>query len=116
MTAGTARGGLRPTPDDYDRFMAKVEAASSGCWLFAGAHDRDGYAIFSLRGRAIRAIRFVLWVRDGRRVPKNRVVLHKCDNPGCVNPDHLSVGTQRQNVHDCIAKGRFHSQRGGQNG
>lgn len=87
------------------RFFAKV-AKGDGCWLWTGATHRNGYGSFKLRGgRQVRAHRFS-WELARGPVPDGLSVLHRCDNRRCVRPEHLFVGTQRENLSDMVAKGR----------
>lgn len=97
-----------------ERFASKVDASGS-CWLWTGAADRGGYGKFQITtgwrqasGKPVqihvRAHRLSLALSLGRW--PTLCVLHACDNPRCVNPDHLREGTQRENIADCIAKGR----------
>lgn len=93
-------------------WLDRVEmGAPSGCWLWAGAQSSDGYGYLYPPGqdrgerRAIRAHRWSV-LTSGRALPDDAVVLHRCDTPLCVNPDHLTVGTHADNVADMIAKGR----------
>ncbi len=91
-----------------DCFWLQVKK-TDGCWLWAAATDRDGYGIFrgALGGRLhTKAHQFSCALRTGEIVPTGMVVMHSCDNPGCVNPNHLTVGTSRDNMLDKIAKGR----------
>jgi hypothetical protein len=75
------------------------------CWLWTGRLTDKGYGQVKHRGKACRAHR-VAWRewKNGRL--GSRVLLHICDTPRCINPDHLRVGTQLHNVHDMIRKGR----------
>src|SRR5690242_9837351 len=99
-----------------ERFWAKaMPEPMSGCWLWLGAESSDGYGTFYLDGRTERAHRVALRL-TGREVPVDRVVCHRCDNRICVNPEHLFVGTQLENVQDCKRKGRTHKPRGEANG
>lgn len=88
------------------RFMRKVEKLDSGCWGYVGAKDQYGYGKFSVGRRRLGAHRISYAIHCGD-IPDDMVVMHKCDNPACVNPDHLTLGTVKDNVHDCIEKGRF---------
>lgn len=83
---------------------------NSGCWLWTGPYfkHRAGYGCFTMRPAGIiqaRAHRLA-WRIYCAEVPKGRHILHKCDNPACVNPDHLFVGDQSSNMSDKVSKGR----------
>lgn len=99
---------MTPTLADQKRFWAKVEIDwKSGCMLWCGATDgRGGYGKFKIGGRAVRAIRWVYALYSPGRLRKHHKVMHACDNPRCVRPDHLTIGTHRQNMRDMAKKGR----------
>ena len=89
-------------------FWSKVER-SSGCWLWTGTKAASGgYGIFWENGNQHRAHR-LSWLLTNGAIPKGMVVCHKCDNPPCVNPAHLFIGTMKDNVDDMMSKGRHHS-------
>ena len=88
-----------------DRFMDKVAVADNGCWEWQ-AHKNDlGYGHLHIRPKTWKAHRWSYQYHIGE-IPDGMFVCHKCDNPGCVNPDHLFIGTIQDNVDDMIAKGR----------
>lgn len=92
-----------------DRFEAKyIPEPNSGCWLWIGPLTRGTYGMIS-RGRRnegrIRAHR-LSWEFHRGPIPDEIHVLHRCDMPCCVNPDHLFLGTQGDNMRDCARKGR----------
>lgn len=90
-----------------DRFWAKVRVVPSGCWEWQGANDgRQGYGKFKVGGRSVRAIRWIFEVYFPGKLRAHHVVMHTCDNPRCVRPDHLKLGTHRQNMRDKSRKGR----------
>lgn len=87
-----------------DRFLSKIEKISSGCWEWRGGKSR-GYGQFRYHGKMVAAHRFS-WQFYKGKIPKRKFVLHSCDNTGCVNPDHLFLGTQSDNMKDMFAKRR----------
>lgn len=99
------------TTDD-PLFWKKVDKKESGCWEWIGCIS-NGYGQLMRKGNHYRAHRYVLML-SGIEVPAHLVVLHACDNPKCVNPDHLSIGTQLDNWNDCVRKDRH--ARGQRNG
>lgn len=93
-------------PSIEDRFMRHVCAAARGCIDWTGAKDGFGYGLFRVTpGKIERAHRVALRL-TGVAVTADSVVMHSCDRPCCVNPDHLRVGTKDQNNADRDAKGR----------
>lgn len=91
-----------------ERFWLKV-AQAEGCWLWLGAKGRRGYGYLHRGGKTdrhpIRAHR-ASWEIHFGAIPAGLWVLHKCDNPPCVNPNHLFLGTRKDNMDDCASKGR----------
>lgn len=82
------------------RFWSKVvKGADDECWVWIGGINEFGYGNLRRDGRTVKAHRYVLGEPDG-------IVYHHCDCPPCVNPRHLAVGTQADNIHDMCAKGR----------
>jgi hypothetical protein len=90
-------------PDDLTAFFSKV-AFTDDCWLWQGTTN-NGYGLFRVRGKTRLAHRVAFAIEHGY-TPAGMVVMHRCDNPPCVNPDHLVLGTQRGNMQDAVAKGR----------
>ena len=88
-----------------EKFFEKVEKQQSGCWEWQGLTDNNGYGRFNFDGKQSSAHRFSAKYL-GNSIIDKMIVCHKCDNPGCVNPDHLFVGTIQDNKNDQIRKGR----------
>lgn len=100
--------GRLTLPTTEERFWSHVDkAALGGCWLWTGATHEFGYGQFRSRTsntphKAHRAA----WEYVVGPIPPGMSVLHRCDVPPCVNPAHLFLGTQMDNIHDMISKGR----------
>lgn len=88
-----------------DRFWSRVNKTST-CWVWQGAPWAFGYGRIEVNGRGVSTHRFS-WERHNGKIPEGMSVLHKCDVPLCVNPAHLFLGTQEDNMRDRAAKGRF---------
>ncbi len=90
-----------------DRLWARVEKTPT-CWLWTGATAPMGwYGHLAYQGRHLAAHR-LSWELANGPIPRGLHVLHRCDNPPCVRPDHLFLGTNRDNVRDASCKGRLH--------
>lgn len=87
------------------RFFKKVHFNDNGCWEWIGARKEKGYGSFAYDKKNGHAHRYSYTTFIGP-IPKGMNVCHHCDNPPCVNPDHLWVGTTQENIDDCIRKGR----------
>ncbi|HXJ61904.1 MAG TPA: HNH endonuclease signature motif containing protein [Verrucomicrobiae bacterium] len=86
------------------RFWSKVEV-SDDCWLWTSDRKDTGYGQFHYLGKTSRAHR-VAWILSYGDIPPGLNVLHTCDNPPCVRPDHLFLGTTKDNIEDKVTKGR----------
>lgn len=82
-----------------------IPEPNTGCWLWLGPVDEDGYGASKLFGerRAHRAA----WTMANGPIPPGASILHRCDNPPCINPDHLFLGDPTSNMKDRAAKGRY---------
>jgi hypothetical protein len=91
-----------------ERFERKyIPEPNSGCWLWIGAiGGEDDRGLISVNGGPITAHR-VAWLLYCGEIPKGMNVLHTCDVPSCVNPDHLWLGSKLDNTRDSMRKGRF---------
>ncbi len=89
------------------RFWCFVEKTAV-CWLWTGRTNKDGYGVISFaeRGKQMIASRLSFIIAYGP-IPEGMWVLHRCDNPRCVNPDHLFLGTRADNMRDAHQKGRI---------
>lgn len=103
----------RSRPDHEARFWAKVgNRGGNGCWLWNGTMTSEGYGYFYYpkAPRRCLAHRFSYFLAEGSMPAAN--VLHRCDTPRCVRPDHLFLGTHQDNMADMVAKGRARGVRG----
>lgn len=89
------------------RFWAYVDRSDGNrCWLWNGPKDDLGYGRIHFRTHKAKAHRVSYEMRHGP-IPNGMVVCHACDNPSCVNPNHLFVGTQADSMQDASRKGRL---------
>lgn len=99
-------------PQAASRFWIKVDRSGGPdtCWIWTGAQRQAfGYGMFSIGRKSISTHRYS-WLLHNGAIPDGLQVLHHCDNPRCVNPAHLFLGTQKDNVRDARDKGRLGQQ------
>jgi hypothetical protein len=93
----------RPLKDRFDEKW--IPEPFSGCWLWTAAWNPQGYGQFTMPKRPQLAHRMA-WTFYKGEIPTGVHVLHKCDTPACVNPDHLFLGSHQDNMTDAYRKGR----------
>lgn len=104
--------------DSINRFFDKVAltADDSKCWEWVGGKRRNGYGRFSITMSANKDISFIAtrisYFLHYKIDPKGYLVCHNCDNPSCVNPNHLFLGSHKDNTNDMRKKGRMYSTKG----
>ena len=93
---------------DKKRFEDKFIKKETGCWEWEASLNNKGYGWFRYNGhnQLAHRVSYQLYVGD---IPKDKCILHKCNNPKCVNPDHLYVGTHKDNASDMIKAGHHYS-------
>lgn len=94
----------------FEKLFWKKVDKSGECWEWTGCKDRNGYGWKCFMNKKLYAHRVSWELAHGREIPEGLVVAHHCDNPACVNPDHLFLGTQGDNVRDCWRKGRANNE------
>lgn len=85
-------------------FWGRVDKTGE-CWLWRGTMHHTGYGVVSIAGKSVKAQRHA-WMLAHGPIPPGLMVCHRCDNPRCVRPDHLFLGTALDNIHDAVSKGR----------
>jgi hypothetical protein len=98
------RGVMKPIAPRLEAMSVRIPI--SGCHLFIGGSVPFGYGVISFNGRQQYAHR-VSWEVESGPVPKGMRVLHRCDVPACINPHHLFLGTDQDNITDKMGKGRW---------
>lgn len=105
--AGLLPIGTRATGTVEERFFRHI-SKTEYCWNWQGRLVGKGYGSIGLGGRGAKqklVHRLSYEIHKGQ-IPEGMVVMHKCDNPRCVNPDHLEASTQSQNIKDAFSRGR----------
>src|ERR1044072_7489057 len=97
--------------DELTRFSARISKdPDNECWIWLGVKTARGYGFIKIRGRMIATHRIAYSLSKGD--PGQIYVCHRCDNPSCCNPDHLFLGTNRDNQIDAREKGLLNPLRG----
>jgi hypothetical protein len=107
MPRKSNRRGAHLDPNYFWSFVDK----SGECWLWLGASIATGYGHISVEGRHVLTHRHA-WMLENGPIPDGLFVLHRCDNPPCVRPSHLYLGTKRDNALDRERRGRHPRTRG----
>jgi len=100
-----ARSPGEPITKDFIIIRCRFDYAN-GCWEWQRGIGKKGYGVVSFQGKSSQTLSRVVWILWNGPIPDGLCVLHKCDNPPCCNPDHLFLGTHKQNALDKIMKGR----------
>lgn len=91
------------------RLKTSSQPAERGCIVWTGYCNKDGYGILSFGGKMQIKAHRLSWIINNGPIPARMVVCHHCDNPACIEPSHLFIGTQRDNIDDMMRKGRHAS-------
>lgn len=89
-------------------FWNKIKVlGNNDCWEWRAFKDKDGYGQYSSwKDGDEQRVHRIMWILKFGSIPKGALVCHKCDNPSCCNPNHLFLGTHRNNVEDKVSKNR----------
>lgn len=99
--------GTKRTKTEVSQEVLNGYCADSvtGCWNWTRAKNQFGYGLIFFNGKTHRAHRVSYEIKNGP-IPKGIIVRHSCDNPSCINPNHLLLGTKKENTWDMILRGR----------
>lgn len=98
-------------PSDHAQIKALIAAYckpdANGCWIWTRSYRGNGYAQLTLSGRRQVAGNRAAYSAFHGAIPAGMFVCHSCDVPACCNPEHLFLGTPKDNTQDCVRKGRL---------
>ncbi|MGH9640916.1 MAG: HNH endonuclease [Terriglobales bacterium] len=94
----------------YDKLIARIRKEDSGCWVWIKYRHPYGYGMFCTKRKNMNSHR-AMWIAIHGPLTKQQFVCHKCDNPPCINPDHLFIGALADNNRDMASKGRYNHQK-----
>lgn len=97
----------------WEKFWKQVKKNKNGCLEWTGV-NRNGYGRINYKRKTYTCTRLI-WEKNKGKIKKKLVVCHKCDNPSCINIDHLFLGTKKENMQDSILKGRRYKVEGENN-
>lgn len=97
-----------PSKSALERFLARTKKKTRGCWEYVGGDIGSGYRALRIDNVRTYAHRYS-WELHNGPIPSGKVVRHSCNNTTCVNPAHLRLGTQADNMRDMMAAGRGRS-------
>lgn len=90
----------------------KYEVDKNGCWNCISHHkNKDGYPIIKINNNNTSVHRYI-YEKNFGKTPKDLLIRHKCDNPACINPEHLEIGTQQDNMNDMVERHRQNKNKG----
>jgi hypothetical protein len=109
MPVGVYERKKKPAEERFWKYVNKDTGTS--CWEWTGCLEIAGYGKLRVNGKNIKAHRFSYQLHKGE-IPDGMFILHSCDNPKCIRPDHLSIGTHAENMRDMINKNRDNKAKG----
>lgn len=99
--------GRPPSTLTIEALKQRTIVDDKGCWIWQQYCDKDGYGTYGYKYGVYRAHRVMAYIMWGNPLNKGLQVCHHCDEPACVNPQHLFLGSQSDNINDAVRKGRI---------
>lgn len=92
--------------EKFIKIMPLIYVSESNCWVWPKCKDKNGYGKVSIKRVGFLAHRISWSIANKKDLTSDVHICHACDNPSCINPDHLWAGSARENIYDAIKKGR----------